>query len=1044
MVKFLIRRPIAVSMTFIAILVLGGFAMKFIPVSLMPDVDIPEITVQLSVPNRSARELENTVVQPIRRQLMQVGHLADISSETRNENSLIHLEFEYGTDIDFAFVEVNEKIDRAMNSLPRSIDRPKVIKANATDIPVFYLNLTLHEESDPNNQTIEQLNTQTSNLYPVSQKFVEMSRFATNVIRRRIEQLPEVAMVDMSGLVSSELLILPDNQKLSALGISLDDLEHTIENNNIQLGSLLIRDGQYQYNIRFSSTLQNKQDIENIYFKINDRLLQLKDVATVVEHPQPLTGKVTSNGADAVTIAVIKQSDAQMSDLRDNLNQLITYFEEDYPDINFEVTRNQTRLLDYSISNLQQNLIWGALLAFVVLFLFLKEYQAPILIGITVPTSLVISMLMFFALGISVNIISLSGIILGVGMMVDNSIIVIDNITQYRQRLGHFSKNAGSLKILEKACANGTNEVFRPMLSSVLTTCAVFIPLIFISGISGALFYDQAMAVATGLMVSLAVSVTLLPVYYRLLYKKTDGKKIKFLNKNRLVKYEDLYMKGLRFIFRKQKITFAIVGFCLFGMILLFVDLDKSRLPEIEETEVILAVDWNEQIHIDENKNRIELLIAELGAVLEQNTCMIGEQQFLLDKTITSSSSEAIVYIKVIDSSELIGTIAKASEFIQTNYPHAILEQREADNIFSTIFASTEEPLTARIRTISEDNSDRTLQLRDMLSKIQSAVPDHLVEDIPVEEYVVLKTDPTKLMLYDVNFNMMYLELQSAFNDNEVFLITDNQDFVPVILGGETQTIQKILNELFVHNTNGKQIPIRDLISETKGEDLKYIVAGQEGEYYPVNYQVEDNEVNEIQNRLKSVVGESKLFDLSFSGSILSNRELMQELFLILLVSLALLYFIMSSQFESLVLPLIILIEVVIDIFGAFLALKLGDSGINIMSLIGIVVMSGIVINDSILKVDTMNQLYRQGYSLMHAIVEAGHRRLTAILMTSMTTILALVPLLFSSGLGADLQRPLALAVIGGMILGTLISLYLVPLLFYYFKRTKILELRSK
>lgn len=309
MVEFLIKRPIAVSMTFIAILVLGLFAMKFIPISLMPDIDIPEITVQVSVPNTPARELENTVVQPVRRQLMQVAHLADITSETRNENGIIHLKFEYGTDIDFAFIEVNEKIDRAMNFLPRDIQRPRVIKANATDIPVFYLNLTAkdevpnaqHQTAEGNQNRFERsnvrmfegLNSAASNtnlqtpegpqarsikhevsnaqrqtrgiereanaeLYPVSQQFVELSRFASNVIRKRIEQLQEVAMVDMSGLVSSELLILPDNQKLRSLGINQESLVRLVESSNIKLGNLLIRDGQYQYNIRFSSTLQNK------------------------------------------------------------------------------------------------------------------------------------------------------------------------------------------------------------------------------------------------------------------------------------------------------------------------------------------------------------------------------------------------------------------------------------------------------------------------------------------------------------------------------------------------------------------------------------------------------------------------------------------------------------------------------------------------------------------------------------------------------------------------------------------------------------------
>ena len=1052
MVRFLIRRPIAVTMSFIAILVLGIVAINYIPVSLMPDIDIPEITVQVSVPNTSARELENTVVKPLRRQLMQLSHLADINSEARNENGVIHLKFEYGANIDYAFIEVNEKIDRAMNSFPRNIDRPRVIKANATDIPVFYLNLTLKEvpsskfqvQSSKSVNSNPLNNSNPSELFPVSQAFTELSRFASNVISKRIEQLPEVAMVDMSGTVSSELLILPDNQKLHALGITQSALESSIKNSNIKLGNLLIRDGQYQYNIRFSSTLQNKSDIENIYFKANDRLLQLKDVATVIEHPRKQKGMVLHNGKDAVTFAVIKQSDARMSDLKDKLNYLITEFEKDYPDIQFDITRNQTTLLDYSIGNLQQDLMWGALLAFIVMFFFMKDYRAPLLIGITIPTSLVVSMLFFYILGISINVISLSGIILGVGMTVDNSIIVIDNITQHRERLKRhaLSETTASVpvsetEILESACVSGTNEVFGPLLSSSLTNSSVFLPLIFISGIAGAMFYDQAMAVTIGLLVSLGVSATLLPVYYRLIYgmSKNVGE-LKWMKRINLLNFEVLYMSGFRFAMRNQLISFIIVGLLLAGSFFLYGTLDKTRLPVIDRDELLLSVDWNEHIHISENKQRTLELIGHFNESLGQSTCMVGEQQFVMDKNSVASSSEALVYMKVKHPSMLDSTLRATESYLRQKFPKSIVQQQEVDNIFNMIFSSEEKPLTARLKAVNDYGTNYVSQLQNTLQKIQVALPDYPVEKIPLTEYTVLHTDPARLMLYDVSFDEVYNRLKTAFNENQVFLISDNQDFVPVVLGGKTLDLMSVINGLFIRNRKNEMIPVRDLVSETKGQDLKVIVAGKEGEYFPVNFEIPDKAVSGVSETVAGVVRNDRLFEAGFSGSIFSNRTMMKELSVILLISLALLYFILTSQFESLTLPLLVLIEVPIDIFGAFLALKIGGAGINLMSLIGIVVMSGIVINDSILKVETMNQLYRQGMPLMRAIVEAGHRRLLSILMTTLTAILALVPILFTSGLGADLQKPLALAVIGSMLLGTVVSLYFVPLCFYYLKKT--------
>jgi len=1059
MINFLIHRPIAVTMSFIALLVLGVFAMNFIPVSLMPDIDIPEITVQVSGANTTARELENTVVQPIRRQLMQVAHLSDITSESRNENGVIHLKFDYSTSIDYAFIEVNEKIDRAMNNLPRSIVRPKVIKANATDIPVFYLNLTLKSSESralsPKTYPLNPSNRESSNaqLFPVSEDFAGLSRFATNVITKRIEQLPEVAMVDISGTVSSELLIIPDNQKLESLGITQTALENSIRNSNIKLGNLLIRDGQYQYNIRFSSTLQNKEDIENVYFKVNDRLLQLRDVATVTEHPQKQKGMVIHNKSDAVIFAVIKQSDARMSELKLKLNELIGHFETDYPDIRFDITRNQTTLLDYSIGNLSQDLIWGALLAFIVMFFFMKDFRAPLLVGITIPTSLVVSMLFFYILNISINIISLSGIILGVGMTVDNSIIVIDNITQHRKRLlmqkramantsnsSNLSNpsNPSNTTALDSACVSGTNEIFRPLLSSALTNCSVFIPLIFISGIAGAMFYDQAMAVTIGLLVSLGVSVTLLPVYYRLIYRNQEGEsQLKFMKRINLLNFEVLYMSGFRFVMRNQIFSAILVLLCLVGSFIMYQHLDKTRLPLIDKDELLLAVDWNEHIHIMENKRRTLQLIEQLNAQLDQNTCMIGEQQFVMDKNSIASSSEALIYLKVKHSSQLDSTMRAAEAYLMKNFPQSIVQQREVDNIFNMIFSSEERPLTARLRAVNDNGPNKVVYLQTTLNKIRSALPDQSIERIPLSEYTILRTDPARLMLYELSFEDVYSRIKSAFNENQVFVISDNQDFVPVVLGGNPRDIRSVINDLFIRNKKNELIPVRDLLSETKGEDLKLIIAGKEGEYFPVNFDIEPETVNEITEKVGSVIRQDRLFEVGFTGNIFSNQKLMKELAVILLISLALLYFILTAQFESLTLPLIVLLEVPIDIFGAFIALKLGGAGINLMSLIGIVVMSGIVINDSILKVDTMNQLYNKGTPLLRAIVEAGHRRLLSIIMTSLTAILALLPILFTPGLGADLQKPLALAVIGSMILGTLVSLYFVPLCFYYLKKVR-------
>ncbi|MDF1550420.1 MAG: efflux RND transporter permease subunit, partial [Bacteroidales bacterium] len=1007
-----------VSMTFLALILLGVITSFDLPVSLLPSIDIPKITVQVSNPNAPAREIENTVVKPLRQQLMQLSNLKNIKSETRDGSGIIFLEFEYGTKIDYAFIETNEKIDRVMGQIPVKIEHPKVIKANATDIPVFYLNLCLKEE--------DQEPITNNELFPVSQSMVDLSTFSEQVIKKRMEQLPEVAMIDISGIVYSQILILPDLKKLESLNLSVSKLEAIIKNHNIDLGNLIIRDGQYQFNIRFSNTLKDKTDIENIYLKVDDRILQLKEIAQVIEHPGKIKGKILFNGKNAISMAVIKQSGAQIEEVKEKLEALILEFEKDYPHIEFSITRDQSQLLAYSISNLKQSLLWGTVLALLVMLFFLKDFKSPLLIGISIPVSLLLTLLFFYLADISINIISLSGLILGLGMMVDNSIIVIDNITQYKDR-GYG---------LIESCIKGTNEVIRPLLSSILTTCAVFIPLVFVGGIAGSLFYEQAISITIGLFVSLAVSISLLPVYYKLIHIKTKKKAGHgFIEKLNRIQYNKIYEKGFHLVMRNQLASLLIVTAMIISSVFLYTQLKLERLPEMAKTETLLTVDWNQRINIAENEKRTKNIIKQVAEYITQNTLLIGEQKFLLDLKNTSSSAESVIYVKTNSPDDLEKLKDNISGFFSEQYPEALIEFEDAGNIFNIIFADNEANFIAKLRSTDDFGNDKNTFLKNNLQLLSDGLPAYQIPPPAFREILVLKTDPIQLALYDVAFEALYYKLQTALNEHEVYLISGNNQFMPVIIGDNPQTIREIIAQTMVLTIKGEQIPIRNILKEEKDDDLKNIIAGQEGEYYPVEFDIDSKNIKQLKQEIRTILKENNQFEADFSGSIFSNQKIARDLLIILLISSALLYFILAAQFESLSLPLIVLLEIPIDIFGAFVMLKIFGSSINLMSMIGIIVMSGIIINDSILKIDTINKLIENGYSLLHALVEAGHRRLKPILMTSLTTILALLPFLFTSGLGADLQKPLALAIIGGMAVGTIVSLYLIPLLYYYLKR---------
>jgi multidrug efflux pump subunit AcrB len=856
---------------------------------------------------------------------------------------------------------------------------------------------------------------------------MELSTFADAVIRKRIEQLSPVAMVDITGKVFPEISIKPDLQKLKAHQISYDDIENLIKRNNIDFGNLSIRDGHYQYNIHFAKSFQNVNDLKKLYLNVKGKLLRLEDIADVELVQQNRIGLALINGKEAVSLSIIKQADARIQDMKDELKALIDHFHEDYPNIDFEISEDQTQLLDYSIDNLKQSLLLGASLAFLIMFFFLKDFRAPWLIGISIPASLIISLLFFHLAGLSLNIISLSGLVLGIGMMIDNSIIVIDNIAQFRSR----GEN------LLQACIKGTNEVIRPLLSSVLTTCSVFLPLIFISGIAGALFYDQALAVSIGLFVSLLVSITLLPVYYRLFYKREkQGKLDKWVQGLRALNYASLYEKGLRKVFRNQGLSWLVFMLLVGVAFALLIELPKSRLPKVTQHEMIVRIDWNDRINVEENHKRTKEVMLAIKDSINQSSILIGEQQYLLNRGHELSASEAMIYLKARSDKQMKGLKNYFQIYLKQHYSEAQYKFESPENLFEQVFADDESPLVSRLNFREGSESHQLEQIKQLQNEFRENFPNEFKASQTFEEQIGLRIDPLKLMLYKVNINSFYKQLQTAFNDNELDVIRNNQNRIPLVLGDSGKNLYELMDECKIMNSDGIQYSLSELVEQYPTQTLKSITAGKEGEFVPFKLNIDEHDLAVSQEKVRNMVKRFKNVDVNFTGSIFSNNELVQQLGLILAVSLLLLYFILASQFESFSQPLVVLLEVPIDIGGALLVLWAFGGTLNLMSLIGLIVMSGIIINDSILKIDTINRLRKEdNYGLIKAILVGGQRRLKPILMTSITTILALLPFLFLDGLGAELQKPLAITVIGGMFIGTLVSLYFIPLCYYYLNR---------
>ena len=770
MVKFLINRPIAVLMAFTACFIIGLVTYFTLPVSLLPDIAIPQITIQLTSDNASARELENTMVAPVRRALLQVSGLEEMRSETRDGSGIIKLSFEFGTNTDLAFIEVNEKIDAAMNYLPKDVVRPKAVKASATDIPVFYLNMTL-KDGKPYTPEDEH-------------KFLELCELADNVVRRRIEQLPQVAMADMTGIPGRMIQIVPDMEKLSSLGISIGELENILSENNVEPGNMLVRDGYYEYNIRISALLRSVEDVGDIYLKKGERLFRLRDLCEVNLVSQQEMGRSVAGGKRAVTLAIIKQNEENMDNLKAELKKTTDYFMELYPDVEFSISRNQTELLDYTISNLQQNFTLGFLFIFIVAVFFIGDVRSPMVIGITMITSVIITFFFFYICGISLNVISLSGLILAVGMMIDNAIIVTENISQYRER-GY---------TLRRSAVLGTTEMITPMLSSSLTTVAVFVPLIFMSGIAGAIFMDQAFSITSGLAVSYFTGIMLLPVLYILFYriglrKKRSWFTADFKNVLKNEWLESFYDKGIDWVFSHKTLSVVVCLLTIPLCVFMFAVLDKQRMPDIDQNELIVRVEWNENIHVGENNSRVDSLLRLIDGDVIEHTAYVAMQDYVLNTDMDLSMAEAEIYLKTEKPEGIEPLQQKIDSILHTNYPKVAVTFMPPVTIFEKLFETGEADVVARLQQKDKTRSLNPEELKRLERRISEGSGTK-PEKTSFRSQLNIMIDREKLLLYDVAYSDVVKVMRTAFRENTVSTLRSYQQYLPITLSGNDKSVE--------------------------------------------------------------------------------------------------------------------------------------------------------------------------------------------------------------------------------------------------------------
>ncbi|UCS92435.1 efflux RND transporter permease subunit [Echinicola marina] len=1017
MVRFLLSRPIAVTMVFLALMVFSLIGFTKLPISLLPPIDVPQIVVKVNYPNASPEAIEQNVLSRIREGLITLNGLEDIESKAGSETGTLRLQFAYGTSMELAYIEVNEKIDRLTNGLPEELSRPQVIRINTNDIPMVRIQVIPKEGTD----------------------YAEVTKLAENVLKKRIEQLQGISLVDINGKQERVITVEPKKAVLAGLGMTEQNVINAIRSGNSEPAGISVKDGQYRYFLRLATRVDTPEDIAKLpVMGPEGNIVELAKVAHVQYRMGAPMGYHLYGQREGLVITVHKQAAAKMNELMEKVSESVELFKQDYPQVDFAISQDQSNLLNAGINNLQTSLLFGGIFAFGVLFIFMGNYRMPLIIGVSLPTSLVISFLVFYAFGISINVISLSGLALGLGMLIDNAIIVLDNITRKRQE---------GLPLFE-ACVRGGNEVMSALISSVLTTLAVFVPLVFLSGISGALFFDQAVSVAAILFVSLLVAFVLLPLLYRLFFANKDWHREQ--EDSRFFKgVLALYKSGYKRLMAQRRLSLIILLALIPLFLMIGLVLPKEGLPPIGKKDVLLELDWNEPIGVEQNRDRVKHIMATLGNNFEHAEADLGFRQFLLFDG-ENAVQQASIYIDFKDQSSKERYTNQLEKTLRSQYPQASIHLMDAPNAFDQLFASNMPYYEMRWKELKHKQP------------VEAATMEPWLQELPVKKWkkgpglqeeaaVVFRLDLEKLALYQIDITELRAQIEKRFGPYTIDEIKQFSEVTPINLLESNEDYSKILSNNDVRSKDGQSYALANFIQVSYEDHYKYVTADKTGIYQSV--EITEDHPETMERELRNW-GLERDLSVSFSGQYFKDRENLQQLMGILLVAVLLLYFILAAQFESFVQPLIVIFTLPLGIGGALLVLWLTGTSLNVMSAIGLVVMLGIMVNDAILKIDTINRLRvkyaeKEGHLssveiLEKALYEAGAIRLKPILMTSITTILALLPVVFSAGLGADLQRPLVFSVIGGLTIGTLTALYFVPLCYWAFCRKKNKEERRK
>jgi HAE1 family hydrophobic/amphiphilic exporter-1 len=1013
-----VRRPVLATMVTLIVVVLGSVALSRLQIDLLPSIELPTLTVRTAYEGADPVVIERLVTQIVEEIVATVPGITEMTSRSYEGNSRVRVSFAWGSSIDTVAVDVQATLEDEISELPDDIVGPRVSKFDVDSFPVVVLGISSH--LDP----------------------VELTELVENQVRYRFARIPGVAQVDPWGGFSREVRVELDPARINALGLSMNDLLDALRNANLDLPAGKIEHGRYEVTLRAPAEFTSLDDIRNTVISERDgAVVRLAQIARVTDTYEKLSRIVRVNGEQGLRVAIRKQAGANTVDVARRVLAEVEEINRAFPQLNVVPVINQGNFIERSISNVARSVLYGGALAVLVLLFFLRDLRSTLVIALAIPISVVATFALLYFGGFTLNLMTLGGLALGVGMMVDSAVVVLENI--YRRHHANQERPA-------EAAVAGTREVAAAVTAGTITTLTIFLPLVFVRGVPGLLFKELAYVIIFSLLCSLLVALSLVPMLAsKMLAAPRSGPGHRWTSALAaraaagLSGLERGYQSLLHSALRHRSVTIG-VSFALLAASLLLIPLIGTEfLPPSDEGEVRVSGEM------------------EVGTRLD----LIDEQTRLMERMVYEAVPEALASVVSVTASGTRGSATPKGEIRLSLTPAATRKRSNED-----IAQDLREQLTGRIpgmqvRTRAPQGQfllerilagaegvtvevrgydiDTLAALAREVSAAISDVPGVTDVDIsreagiPQQQIYVLRDKIADLGL-NVREVTEVIETAVAGSRAGEYRAAGNSYRILVQLeDAEKRSIDEVL-DLTLRTPEGEQVALRNLVTTEFGRGPVIIERKDQQRLVSVTANVSGRDLGsvaaDVQTRLEAVPRPMG-YDLVIAGNYEEQEKAFDELVLSLLLALVLVYMVLASQYESLRDPLIIMMSVPVATVGVLLTLFLTHTTLNLQSAIGCIMLCGIAVNNAILLVDQAGRLRAGGMPSVEAVTEAGRRRLRPILMTTLTTVLALLPLAFGVGEGADAQAPLARVVLGGLTASTIITLFLIPAIYSLFHR---------